>query len=80
MAARTLVPDMVRDLRIRVFNLTESTLRLVAGQDLGALESVLAIDILRRYADVFSKGEDDLGCTDFVQHRIDTSKQPPFRQ
>ena len=32
------------------------------------------------YADVFSKGEDDLGCTDFVQHRIDTGKQRSFCQ
>ena len=37
-------------------------------------------DILRRYVDVFSKGEDDLRYTDFVHHRIDTGKQRPFRQ
>ena len=28
-------------------------------------------DIFLRYVDVFFKGDDDLGCTDFVQHRIE---------
>ena len=118
MVARTLVPDLGRDLRVQVLNLTETLLRMITGQDLGALESVLALDsapntidsmmvdgtdhiqpllegmdpiisitcrdtladILRRYTDVFSKGEDDLGCTDFVQHRVETEKLRPFRQ
>ena len=117
MVARTLVPDLGRDLRVRVLNLIETTLRLIAGQNLGALECVLALesappgtvdsatvdgtdhlqpllegldptvpdtcrntsaDIFRRYADVFSKVEDDLACIDFVQLRIDTGKQQPF--
>ena len=116
MVARTLVPDPGRDLR--VLNLIEAPLRLVAEQDLGP-SSVLPLesappstvdsvtvngtdhlqpllegldptvpvtcrdtlaDILCQHADVFSKGEDDLGCTDFLQHWIDTEKQRPFRQ
>ena len=36
--------------------------------------------LLCTYSDVFSKSEFDLGCTDIVQHRIDTQDQPPFRQ
>ena len=28
-------------------------------------------NLLHRFSDVFSKVEDDLGCTSFVQHRVD---------
>ena len=37
-------------------------------------------NLLQRFSDVFSKGEDDLGCTSFVQHRMDTGNSRPFRQ
>ena len=32
------------------------------------------------YADVFSKGKDDMGCTDLVQHQTDTGEARPIRQ
>ena len=32
------------------------------------------------YADVFSSGKDDMGCTDLVQHQIDTGEARPIRQ
>ena len=37
-------------------------------------------NLLHRFFDVFSKGEDDLGCTSFVQHCVDTGNSRPFRQ
>jgi len=36
--------------------------------------------LLCAYSNVFSKSEFDLGCTDIVQHCIDTQGQPAFRQ
>jgi len=36
--------------------------------------------LLSAYGDVFSKDEFDLGCTNIVQHRIDTGDNRPFRQ
>ena len=42
MVARTLVPDLGRNLRVRVLNLTETPLRLVAGQDLRALKCIFS--------------------------------------
>ena len=37
-------------------------------------------ELLTSYQDVFSKSELDLGLTNVVKHRIDTSGAPPFRQ
>lgn len=36
-------------------------------------------NLLKKYAAVFSQGEDDLGCTNVVQHRIDTGSSAPMR-
>ena len=36
--------------------------------------------LLSRYSDVFSKGEFDIGCTNLIQHRIDTADSRPVRQ
>ncbi|XP_060565993.1 uncharacterized protein LOC132725015 [Ruditapes philippinarum] len=36
--------------------------------------------LLYKYQDVFSKGSDDLGCTNMVKHKINTGSSPPIRQ
>ena len=36
--------------------------------------------VLNEYSDVLSRGENDLGRTDLVRHRIDTDDAPPVRQ
>jgi transposase InsO family protein len=36
--------------------------------------------MLEKYADVFSKGEYDLGCTSIVEHNIDTGSNRPIKQ
>ena len=36
--------------------------------------------MLTEYQDVFSKGPDDMGCTDLVKHQIDTGDARPIRQ
>ena len=42
--AMTLVPDLGRDVRVQVLNLTETPLPLVDGHDLWALECVLVLE------------------------------------
>jgi len=39
-----------------------------------------AATLLRRYEDVFSKGEFDVGCTRLIEHHIDTGQHRPVRQ
>ena len=36
--------------------------------------------LLFKYQDVFSKGSDDLGCTNMVKHKINTTNSQPIRQ
>ena len=36
--------------------------------------------LLCEFADIFSTGPHDLGCTDLVKHRINTGEAPPIRQ
>ena len=36
--------------------------------------------MLTEYQDVFSKGTEDMGCTDLVKHQIDTGEARPIRQ
>ena len=36
--------------------------------------------LIRQYADIFSAGEFDLGCTPLMEHRIDTGNARPLRQ
>jgi len=40
----------------------------------------VAIDLLTNHADVFSKGELDIGRTHLITHRIDTETARPIRQ
>ena len=37
-------------------------------------------DLLQQYHDVFSKSEDDVGCTDMIEHRIKLTDETPVRQ
>ena len=36
--------------------------------------------MLTEYQDVFSKGPEEMGCTDLVKHQIDTGEARPIRQ
>ena len=40
-------------------------------------ERNMANELFRRYADVFAKSDDDLGCTDIIRHRIRTVDDAP---
>ena len=42
--------------------------------------SCLDPELLRDFSDVFSKGPQDLGRTDMIQHRINTKDAAPIRQ
>nr|XP_006822064.1 PREDICTED: uncharacterized protein LOC100379030 [Saccoglossus kowalevskii] len=46
--------------------------------DDGEAEKVAAL--LMKYADVFSRGDDDMGCTNLVKHSINTGEAAPIRQ
>ena len=61
------VPEHLREM------LQKSTERLSTEQAV-QLQRMLCV-----YADVFSKGDTDLGCTSLVQHRIDTSGSHPIK-
>ncbi|MPC87686.1 hypothetical protein E2C01_082558 [Portunus trituberculatus] len=61
------VPEHLREM------LQKSTVRLSTEQAV-QLRRMLCV-----YADVFSKGDTDLGCTNLVQHRIDTSGSHPIK-
>lgn len=37
-------------------------------------------DLINAYTDIFSRGDDDVGHTDRVQHRIDLTDERPFKQ
>lgn len=36
--------------------------------------------LIQGYDDIFSHGDDDIGCTDIVRHRVDLSDPTPFKQ
>jgi len=40
----------------------------------------IAVDLIKRNADVFSKSKFDLGHTKLVQHQIDTWSREPFKE
>ena len=40
-------------------------------------ERNMANELFRRYADIFAKSDDDLGCTDTIRHRIRTVDDVP---
>ena len=48
--------------------------------DLSDEERLRAVQFIRENEALFSKSEFDIGCTDLVQHRIDTETHRPFRQ
>jgi len=48
--------------------------------DLSDEERRRAIDVITRNADVFSRHEFDLGCTDLLQYRIDTGDHRPIAE
>lgn len=64
------------------------------GWDLNALMHALNIEsknvtdvelravkeMLRKYDNVFSMGDFDLGCTDLIKHRMDTGETKPIKQ
>ena len=62
------VPEHLRDL----------WQRSVSGMDPGHVANVTWL--LSEFADVFSKGDGDLGRTDLVKHRIETGDARPIRQ
>ena len=49
-------------------------------KDLGESESSEVLKLLCKFADIFSTDRSDLGCTDLVQHQINTGNAPPIRQ
>ena len=51
-----------------------------AHESLSPLERQQLARLLRRYSDVFSSSDGDLGRTDAVMHRIDTGNAKPVRQ
>jgi len=62
------LPDHLRDLYERS----------VVGLSTPEQEEVY--QFLTEFSDLFSSGPQDLGCTDLVQHRINTGQTPPIRQ
>lgn len=50
------------------------------SEDLTSEQRETVTDLLRRYEDVFSKGEFDVGCTRLIEHHIDTGQHRPIRQ
>ncbi len=62
------VPEHLQDL------LTDS-IDCVPSQYIPQIESLLC-----RYADVFSRSDDDIGCTSLVKHKIDTGDAKPVKQ
>ena len=62
------LPDHLRDLYGRS----------VVG--LSTPEQKEVYQFLTEFSDLFSSGPQDLGCTDLVQHRINTGQTPPIRQ
>ena len=52
----------------------------ITQSDLKEEQLQVGIDLILRYQDIFSKGEDDVGHTDRVQHRIDLTDDRPFKQ
>ena len=48
-------------------------------EHLSPLQQQQLNDLFKEFSDVFSQGEDDLGCTPLLEHTIETHK-PPLRQ
>ena len=95
MAGRTLVDLEQPTVPVRVLNLSEKEQRIKSGVAVAvcaSVQSVLSGDIggstssnrvcnlLCDFSDVFSKGPQDLGHTEVIQHCINTQDAPPIRQ
>ena len=50
------------------------------AKDLSSVDIERLQSLLFEYGGVISLGNDDLGCTDVVKHRIDTGDVAPIRQ
>lgn len=61
------VPEHIRDLLHR-------SVKGLTNEQTGQLQELLC-----QYADVFSAGDHDLGCTGLVQHCINTGSNPPMK-
>jgi hypothetical protein len=53
---------------------------LTLPAELTDVERQRAVDVIIRNADVFSKHEFDLGCTDLLEYRIDTGDHQPIAE
>lgn len=58
------------------FTLPEDVYQL----DCSEKDKALITSLFRKYSDVFSKNDDDIGCTDTVQHRIRLTDNAPVSQ
>ena len=56
------------------------TLEEVSHTNLSQKEREQLHSCLQEYANLFAKGDSDLGATDFVKHAIDTGDHPPIKQ
>ena len=59
----------------------EKAVKSVTSQakDLSSVDIEHLQSLLFEFGGVISLGDDDLGCTDFVKHRIDTGDAAPIR-
>ena len=67
--------ELTEEHRRRLWEMVEG-----AEQSLSEDEKAQLFALLLEYHMLFARGDDDLGCTAEVQHRIDTGNAPPVRQ
>ena len=72
------VPEQARSSREVPEHLTDLVNQ--SAKDLGPEDTERVTNLLIDYQDVFSKGEYDIGRTNFVKHSIDTENARPIRQ
>jgi len=83
LVARTLVDLQQKQIPLRVMNLSNQPQMINKGTQLAVLDQPEHREVphlLCEFADIFSTGPHDLGCTDLVKHRINTGEAPPIRQ
>ena len=74
------LPDECQQKSIRPDTYHVDSLVDDAHESLSPLERQQLARLLRRYSDVFSSGDGDLGRTDAVMHQIDSGNAKPVRQ
>jgi hypothetical protein len=52
----------------------------ITGSDLSKDQLEKGKQLLLQFSDIFSKGDNDVGHTDRVMHRIDLLDETPFKQ